>query len=414
MNWIDRLSHSFRGQKNHDDRPPLGRFFNGYIYDQWGSDSENISYETSVKEGYENNAIVQRCVRILSDAVGNAPLNITSPIITKLVNRNDLLETIAAHLLLHGNAYVHLLIGDNDQPAELYPLRPDRVTIIPDSRGWPDHYEYRVGDQIEYIDTHDALGRAQIIHIKSFHPSDDHYGLGCLKAASQSIRVHNAATRWNRSILDNAARPSGALVYDGGDNAVPLSDAQFERLRGEMEASFSGSHNAGRPMLLEGGLKWQAMSLSPADMDFVALKATTARDIALAFGVPPMLLGIPGDNSYANYREANRALWRLTILPLVGKILSSLQIGLSSGTMPWFDDLSLSIDMDNITALSEDRERLWAQISSADFLSDNEKRELLGLSNLDGANVDSVNSSPPNSNIAINLSDQKGGNHEPS
>lgn len=384
MRLIDRLSLAFKGgeQNGNAYRPPLGRFFNGYL--DYSDDA--ISYESAVKEGYENNAIVQRCVRLLSDSSANTPILIGSKNknrITNLVQSYQhgqaLLETIASHIILHGNAYIQLVIGDDDTPAALYPLRPDRVSIIPDNRGWPLRYEYRVGDQIEHIDAHDALGRMQIIHIKSFHPSDDHYGLGCLHAAAQSIRVHNAATRWNRSILDNAARPSGALVYDGGDNAVPLSDTQFERLRNEMESSFSGSNNAGRPMLLEGGLKWQAMSLSPADMDFVALKATTARDIALAFGVPPMLLGIPGDNSYANYREANRALWRLTILPLMGKILSALQQGLSSGALPWFDDISLSVNLDQVTALSEDRERLWAQISSADFLSDTEKRTMLGI-----------------------------------
>ncbi len=85
-------------------------------------------------------------------------------------------------------------------------------------------------------------------------------------------------------------------------------------------------------MLLEGGLTWQSMSMSPADMDFATLKAAAARDIALAFGVPPMLLGLPGDNTYANYREANRALWRLTLLPLAGKILS----GIGEGLTPWF------------------------------------------------------------------------------
>ncbi len=384
MRWIDRLSLAFKGDEHNKNeyRPPLGRFFNGYL--DYSDDS--ISYENALKEGYENNAIVQRCVRILSDSSGNTPINIGSKekiSITKLVYNNQygqaLLETIASHIILHGNAFVQLVMGDDDALAALYPLRPDRVRIIPDNRGWPMRYAYRVGDQMDYIDAHDALGRMQIIHIKSFHPSDDHYGLGCLNAAAQSIRVHNAATRWNRSILENAARPSGALVYDGGDNAMPLSDTQFERLRSEMESSFSGSNNAGRPMLLEGGLKWQAMSLSPADMDFVALKATTARDIALAFGVPPMLLGIPGDNSYANYREANRALWRLTILPLMGKILTALEQGLSSGALPWFDDISLSVDLDQVSALSEDRERLWSQISSADFLNDDEKRAMLGL-----------------------------------
>ncbi len=67
-------------------------------------------------------------------------------------------------------------------------------------------------------------------------------------------------------------------------------------------------------------------------MDFATLKAAAARDIALAFGVPPMLLGLPGDNTYANYREANRALWRLTLLPLAAKILGGLQEGLARGS----------------------------------------------------------------------------------
>ncbi len=141
-----------------------------------------------------------------------------------------------------------------------------------------------------------------------------------------------------------------------------------------MQAAFQGGGNAGRPMLLEGGLDWKAMSLSPADMDFATLKAAAARDIALAFGVPPMLLGLPGDNTYANYREANRALWRLTLLPLAGKILDGLHAGLAD----WFAEAP-QVDLDRIPALAEDRERLWAQVSAADFLSADEKRAMLGI-----------------------------------
>ena len=128
-------------------------------------------------------------------------------------------------------------------------------------------------------------------------------------------------------------------------------------------------------MLLEGGLKWQALSLSPSDMDFAELKAAAARDIALAFGVPPMLLGLPGDATYANYREANRALWRQTLLPLAGKLLSAL----SEGLVTWFPGQRLSVDLDRIPALAEDRERLWSQIGGAEFLSADEKRAMLGL-----------------------------------
>src|SRR3546814_10664663 len=105
---------------------------------------------------------------------------------------------------------------------------------------------------------------------------------------------------------------------------MPLSAEQVDRLREELAESFAGGANAGRPLLLEGGLKWQALSLSPAEMDFPALKDSSAREIAMAFGVPPMLLGLPGDATYANYREANRALWRLTVLPLCAKILGAI------------------------------------------------------------------------------------------
>ena len=285
-----------------------------------------------------------------------------------------LLETVASQLLLHGNAFVQVLPDAEGSPAELFALRPERVSVEADSAGWPAAFVYKAGEAKTRLPARDGLGRPSLVHLKSVHPLDDHYGLGCLGAAAGAVAVHNAAAKWNKALLDNAARPSGALVYDPGDGAA-LSPEQFERLSAEMEAQFAGADNAGRPLLLDGGLKWQAMSLSPADMDFVGLKAAAAREIALAFGVPPMLLGLPGDSTYANYREANRALWRLTVLPLAEKILS----GISAALGVWWPGVKLAVDVDQISALAEDRERLWRQVSGADFLSDGEKREMLGF-----------------------------------
>ena len=122
-----------------------------------------------------------------------------------------------------------------------------------------------------------------------FNPLDDYYGLSPLEAAAVAVDTHNAAAKWNKALLDNAARPSGALVYAGPEGAV-MSDAQFERLKKELSDQYQGTANAGRPLLLEGGLDWKAMSLSPKDMDFMEAKHSAAREIALAFGVPPMLL----------------------------------------------------------------------------------------------------------------------------
>ena len=372
MTFWNNITLAFKGGGEHM-RPPIGRSFSGNFGGALSSDGAPFSYEAQLRAAYMGNAIAQRAVRIVAEAVGDAPLSAMPDDLMRLVSATSagqsLLETAAAHLLLHGNAYIQIMGAADEKPSELFALRPDRVTIEPDEKGWPAAYMYRVG---EFQTRLDAL---EVIHIKAFHPADDHYGLGCLGAAAKAVAVHNAAAKWNQSLLENAARPSGALVFDPGPDGSTLSDEQFERLKSEMEASFAGAGNAGRPLLLDGGLKWQSMSLSPADMDFVALKDGAAREIALAFGVPPMLLGLPGDNSYANYREANRALWRLTILPLAGKILDALLQALDG----WWPEAKLSVDRDQVPALSEDRERFWAQVSGADFLSDEEKRKLLGI-----------------------------------
>jgi HK97 family phage portal protein len=99
-----------------------------------------------------------------------------------------------------------------------------------------------------------------------------------------------------------------------------------------MESHHQGARNAGRPMLLEGGLDWKPMGFSPSDMEFQKTKEAAAREIAIAFGIPPMLLGIPGDATYANYQEANRAFYRLTVLPLAQKVLADLARWQSSAT----------------------------------------------------------------------------------
>ena len=353
-------------------RPALSRYGGGgAALGDWPR-----SYEAQVRAGYVENAVAQRAVKLIGEGAASAPILASSPALAALVEARPggvpLLETVAAQLLLHGNAFVQPLDDGAGGIAELWPLRPERVSVEPDANGWPAAWRYRVGDRVTRLSPDEP--RPEVIHVKCFNPVDDHVGLGCLGAAAGAIAIHNAAMVWNKALLDNAARPSGALVYDPGDGSA-LAPAQFERLKRELEASFSGERNAGRPMLLEGGLHWQALSLSPADMDFVALKAAAAREIALAFGVPPMLLGLPGDATYANYREANRALWRLSILPLVGSILS----GLAAGLKGWFEGAALSVDLNQVTALAEDRERLWAQVSRADFLTPEEKRAMLGV-----------------------------------
>ena len=376
MSFFKTLAAAFKGG---GDRVPLSRTFTSpWFFAEGSVTCAPFDYTSAVRRAYLDNPVAQRAVRLVAEGIGGAPLLPTNAKLARLVNATSagqsLLETLASHLLLHGNGYVQVMKDASGRPCELFALRPERMQVIAGEDGWPTAYSYLVGERKLTIPALDEDASPNLIHIRHFHPADDHYGAGCLAAADQAVATHNAAARWNRMLLENAARPSGALVYDAKD-AAGLTTEQFDRLKAELAQAFSGSFNAGRPMLLEGGLKWQSMSMTPADMDFAALKAAAARDISLAFGVPPMLLGLPGDSTYANYREANRALWRLTLLPLAAKLLSSL----SEGLQGWFPDATLAIDLDRVPALAEDRERLWAQVTKAEFLSDAEKRGMLGL-----------------------------------
>ena len=117
------------------------------------------------------------------------------------------------------------------------------------------------------------------------------------------------------------------------------------------------------------------MSLSPKDMDFIEARHVAAREIALALGVPPMLLGIPGDNTYSNLAEAQRIFWRQTVLPLVNRTATAL----SNWLAPAYDtNLRFAADIDAIEALSPERETLWARLEKTSFLTEDEKRTAIG------------------------------------
>lgn len=341
-------------------------------------------YAALSREGFQKNAIVHRAVRLVSEAAASLPLVLKSegrelashPLLALLARPNPreggqrFLESLYGHLLVSGNAYVEA-VSVEGAPRELHALRPDRMRVVPGADGWPAAFDYSVGTQTIRFAQNAGDALAPILHLTLFHPAHDHYGLSPMEAAATALDIHNAAGAWNKALLDNAARPSGALVVGG----TTLTESQFDRLKGELEANYQGAAHAGRPLLLEGGLDWKPLSLSPKDMDFVEAKAAAAREIALAFGVPPLLLGLPGDNTHANYAEANRAFYRQTVIPLVKRTAEALAHWL----MPAYREvLVLEPDLDAIEALADERESLWRRVSAAPFLTDDEKREAVG------------------------------------
>ncbi|WP_118134879.1 phage portal protein [Oceanicella sp. SM1341] len=341
------------------------------------------------RSGFIGNPVGFRCVKMIAEAAAAVPVIVsrdgaryeTHPLAELLARPNPaqsgpaLFESFYGHLLLSGDGYLEVSgLDGRGRPMELHVLRSDRMRVVPGEDGWPVAYEYSVGARKARFDMRD--GARPVLHLRAFHPQDDHYGMSALEAAASAVDVHNAASRWSKALLDNAARPSGAIVYRGADGMGQMASDQYNRLVEELESYHMGARNAGRPMLLEGGLDWKPMGFSPSDMEFHKTKEAAAREIALAFGVPPMLLGLPGDATYSNYQEANRAFYRLTVLPLVNRLFTAL-----SGWLPEFygERLSLSPELDAVPALSVEREALWRRVSEADFLSAAEKRALLGL-----------------------------------
>lgn len=341
-------------------------------------------YAALARDGFMGNPVAHRSVRLIAEAAASVPWLLRAAgrevsahdVLALLAAPNarsggsEFLETLYGQLMLAGNAYL-LPVRIGERLAELHLLRPDRVRVIAGADGWPEFYEYRAGGRMR---RYPATGEDGLLHLKLFHPLDDHAGFAPLAAAATALDLSNRATEWNRALIDNSARPSGALVYqpkEGGN----LTPEQYERLKAELAENYSGPARAGRPMLLEGGLDWKAMALSPREMDFFEAKNGAARDIALALGVPPLLLGLPGDNTYANYAEANRAFWRLTVLPLIARTASSLSAWFSA---LYGEALELTHDLDQVPGLALEREALWARINEATFLTDAEKREAVG------------------------------------
>lgn len=350
---------------------------------KWGE----RGFESLANVGYKSNSVTFACIDLIGQASQNIPLlmydgekEITEhPIINRFHKPNldqsgaEFMYELIGNYLLSGNAYVHVDTINGLEEQYWYNLRPNRIETKLNGRGQVIGYIYTVnvkGTQIKK-----EYRKEEIIHIKKYNPTSDYHGHAAAASAGHSIDTHNSAASFIKSLLDNSAMPSGALVYRGTELSPLLTEDQRKVLKQEIENNYSGSRNAGRPMLLEGGLDWKEMGVHPKNMEFIEAKREAARDIALAFGVPPLILGIPGDNTYANYREANRAFYRQSVMPMMNTLLGKFAC--------YYDDifshrLTLTFDKDKIEALAEEQDALFDRLAKATFLTDNEKRLATG------------------------------------
>ena len=374
-------------------------------YNSLGYDSvPKISYEDLATDGYSENAIVYRCINEIANNASRVKINLfrgdqevdNHPLLDLLykpsptMSQVEYFQSVYSYLLIAGNNYMLSVGGDNTPPTELYNLRPDRIKIRTGTRAMPVAYDYMLkGQVVESYDVDQATGSSKVKHIKLFNPLDDYYGMSPIQASSVDIDQHNLANKHNVNLLQNGARPSGAVIFNPKDETgghVQLSDVQRNQLMNDVNQRFSGTGNAGKPMLLEGDFDWKEMGLSPKDMDFIQLKNMSAKDIALVYGVPSQLIGIPDSQTYSNFAEAKLALYNETIIPLLDRI----QGDMNEWLVPMFNEqgLELRYDIDSIPAMAEQRKRVFESVSAGvkdGILTRNEAREQLGYEPIEGA-----------------------------
>ena len=377
-NWLTKL---FRKES-----ATSRAIFYGSQQAQWSK----REYSAFADEAYTKNVIAYQAIKKVSDALAAIPIELfrgdeqvtESPVLDLLEKPNPIqsgkqfLKAHAGFYMIAGNAYMEK-VSALGSPRELYSLRPDRMTVIPGVNGFPAGFVYRVGQHKVAWDWED--GDCDVRHTKMFNPLDDWYGLSPIEPGAFAVDQHNETMRWIQALLQNGAMPSGGLEVQGNDSE--LTDEQFRRLKSEIEANYSGAKNAGRPMLLEGGMKWVQMGLSPDQMAAVDTKYSSARDVSLALGVPPLLLNIPGDSTYSNYREARLAMYEETVIPMAEMFIDEL----NNWLVPDFDDrLELRLNIDAIPAIAEKRQERWTMADGSNDLTINERREIKGYEPIEG------------------------------
>ena len=422
MAIFDNIKKLFKPNKKVQTKQYPTTMFNTINYTQ----GKNYTYEDLVKEGYENNAIAYRCINEISQGASGVKLklfrgkmNVENHPLLDLLERPspnkgyvELFESLYSFLLLSGNSYLIGSGAEKELPSELYCLRPDRIRIIPGEMSLPLAYQYLVnGKLVAEYPVDQTTGLSSVKHFKLFHPKHDHLGMSPLVSAASNVDSHNLTNKHNVALLQNGARPSGAVVFKPKDetgSTVQLSESQRAQIIQDMEYRFSGAGNAGRPMLLEGDFHFQQMGLSPKDMDFSVLKKMSAIDIALCFGVPAQLVGIPDAQTYNNMPEARLALYEETIIPILRRIQSDLNEWL---TPQFGDGMKLEYDIDSIPAMAESRKRVFESVIqgvNSGILTRNEAREKLGFDPIKGGDTLFV----PASVMPISLAGESVGDDE--
>jgi HK97 family phage portal protein len=343
-------------------------------------------------EGYAQNPTIYSCISLIADAFASIPLQVKvgdkvksdHPLQALLDRPNqdeggvEFRTAAASWLLLTGNSFTEKLKVTNEK-MELWNWQPYEMSVgFAKGFRMPKAYAFaKTTERARYWEVDSITGECDMMHWKRFNPSPSHSGMGQapLKAGAASADQMNAAAKWRFSTFKNNAAPSGILSTE-----KDIDNTKRKALQDDLKQKQQGERNARQIMLLGGGLKWQQVSMSPQDMDWLNGTKMLAQEICSVYRVPTQLLGIEGSQTYANYAEARVAFYTQAVLPLLKLYVSELNRWLA----PEFGDMpKICIDMEGIEALEPLRKEKRIELTQTDVLTINEKRALLGYDDFD-------------------------------
>lgn len=235
----------------------------------------------------------------------------------------ELMELSMCYLELTGNVFWEEVKDDKGNLIAIYPLRPDKVRILPHPKTKVAGYIYepRPG-------THILFGKDDITHIKYASPLDEYWGISPAYAAQNSVILDFNATTYNKKFFTNSAVPEGVLQTEN-----TLSDEAYRRLRLSWLKRHRGNKNAFELGILEEGLKYVPIGFNQRDMQMVEMKELSREEILSTFRVPPVMVGLLKFASYATTREQRKMFWMDNILPKLEKIKQIVNENLMPGRL---------------------------------------------------------------------------------
>ena len=349
----------------------------------------NLPVETQVlTDVYGNSSWVYTCIFAIASHLAAVPIKfyritevgkkedvpMNHPVYRTFAKPNpwmswyDLMEGTMTFLEINGNGYWEIEPDEQGNPVNFYLLRSDRMRPVPHPKNRVRGYVYEPS-----LDSRIPFNPEQILQFRYFNPKSEVLGMSPMTAAIAALTSDFYAVGNMKDVFKNASRVEGVLEAEG-----TLSEGAYKRVKENWAKSFKGVGKTHRTAILEEGLKFHEVSLSPKDMEFILQRKFSREEILAVYGVPPVIVGLMEDTSWANAREQRREFWTGTLIPKGNKVESAINVEL----MPrLYEGIYMEFDLKGITALSEDLEKQATRLSnlvSRGILTINDARRIMG------------------------------------